>query len=527
MNYLRNGLTALLSPLFLFAQTEQKTTEAFDSIFYHTYMETATTNLDRALQIADSLYLSSETDIHKIRSLMLISDMYHRKANRDSSIYYAKVAEDIANEANIYDWQARISGVLSTQFRNMGLYKQGSLYLKKGLEASENIQEPNTSIQFKGQVYQEKGYYALNKDKFNQAVGYFKTAQSLFNSLPESKNRTLFLSQTEEQLGNSFLKLQKLDSARYHYERGLDLASGTANGKTIYKGFIYLGLGKVNLVQNQLGLAKDYLEKALDISKTSGLPDFSADVYQSLAEYNKVIGNIAKYTHYNELYINLIRKTSETQQQYADNVVTKTTQELQDVVTSKNILFTWAVIVIILIFVAWALYLKKQEQNHNRYQKLITERKKRTHTTTLTKENTIPLSNDNGNQERLMREATELQILEQLNNFERGDLFLQPNLSLAQLAVHLGVNTKYLSHTINRHKGKDFNNYINELRIVHIIDKIEKNPKYLTYKIGYIASECGFSSHSKFATVFKNVTGITPSSFINQVKKERKKLKKV
>ncbi|HBU76734.1 MAG TPA: hypothetical protein DEF18_01395 [Muricauda sp.] len=526
MNYLRNGLTALLSPLFLFAQTKQKTTEAFDSIFYHTYMETATTDLDKALHTADSLYQSSKTDIHKIRSLMLISDMYHRKANRDSSIYYAKVAEDIAHNANIFDWQARISGVLSTQYRNMGLYKQGSLYLKKGLEASENIQDPNTSKQFRGQVYQEKGYYALNLMQYDQAVNHFKTARALFESLPESKNRILFLSQTEEQLGKSFLKLRQLDSARLHYKKGLQMSTRTSDGKTVFKGFIHLGLAKVNLAQNKMEQAKDHLDKALDISETAGLPDFKADVYQCLATYSKATGDIDQYTHFNDLYVAVVKNTAVSNQQYSDNVVTKVKQELEQTVASNKMFLSGAIIALVLVSGISILYVKRQRQDQKRYRSLIANLKKKSEPTrSATLDTSIGLGNTV--QERLMPIDTELHILDQLDTFEKGQLYLQPNLTLAQLAVQLEVNTKYLSHTINRHKGKDFNNYINELRIVHIVGVIEKNPKYLSYKIGYIASECGFSSHSKFATVFKNVTGLTPSSFIDQVKKERKNLKRV
>src|SRR5690606_11688371 len=176
-----------------------------DSIFYHTYMVTATTDLDRALWIADSLYNSSRTDLRKIRSLMLISDMYHRKADRDSSLHYAALASNIAEAANIYDWQARINGVLSTQYRKMGLLNQGKVYLEKGLEASKRMEPGHKADQFMGQVYQEKGSYALEEEEFGQAINHFRTAQTFHNTLTPSPTRAVFLSHTEEQLGTAFL----------------------------------------------------------------------------------------------------------------------------------------------------------------------------------------------------------------------------------------------------------------------------------------------------------------------------------
>jgi AraC-like DNA-binding protein len=95
-------------------------------------------------------------------------------------------------------------------------------------------------------------------------------------------------------------------------------------------------------------------------------------------------------------------------------------------------------------------------------------------------------------------------------------------MSLALLAAHFDTNTKYLSEVINTHKGKNFNSYINELRINYIIDKLKSNRTYLQYKISYLAEESGFSSHSSFATVFKSVTGISPTVFIDLLKSTKK-----
>jgi AraC-like DNA-binding protein len=43
----------------------------------------------------------------------------------------------------------------------------------------------------------------------------------------------------------------------------------------------------------------------------------------------------------------------------------------------------------------------------------------------------------------------------------------------------------------------------------------------MNYKISYLAETCGFSSHSTFATIFKSITGITPITFIELLKKEK------
>ena len=520
----RIGLAFLLGPLVFFAQTDRSADKkAFDSIFYHTYMVTATTDLDKALKVADSLHKTSKTNVHKVRSLMLISDIYHRKANRDSSIHYARIAEDIANDANIHDWQARISGVLSTQYRNMGLLNQGRVYLERGLEASKKIEDVNMANQFKGQVYQEKGYYALNEEQFEKAIGHFATAQTYFKDLPQSLTRTVFLSQTEEQLGAGYLKLKKLDSAQYHYDKGLDLAKGTTDDKTVFKGFIYLGLGEVHLAKKNYQEAIGYLDKALDISNSAGLPDFKANVYKNLAQYYKAVGDIDRYTQYNDQYLKVVESSVKNNQHYADNVVTKTEHKLETVTLSRKMISISALILVAILLLGSSLFLKRRRRkDQQRFRELVAELKSPNDLIAKRPVGAPPISSeDTTPQDRLMPEGTETALLEQLSTFEQGKQYLRPNLTLPQLAVELQVNTKYLSYVINNHKGSDFNNYINRLRILHILKQLREHPAYLSYKISYLSSECGFSSHSKFTAAFKNVTGLTPSSFTDQLRKEQ------
>ncbi|NPA07437.1 MAG: helix-turn-helix domain-containing protein [Chlorobi bacterium] len=113
-----------------------------------------------------------------------------------------------------------------------------------------------------------------------------------------------------------------------------------------------------------------------------------------------------------------------------------------------------------------------------------------------------------------MTSETEAKLLELLNDFEKGTSFTNKNMSLSFLAGELNTNTKYLSHLINRHKNSDFKTYINRLRINYIVDKLINDEKYRQYKISILAEECGFSSHSKFASVFKQMTDHSPSVYI-------------
>jgi AraC-like DNA-binding protein len=113
-----------------------------------------------------------------------------------------------------------------------------------------------------------------------------------------------------------------------------------------------------------------------------------------------------------------------------------------------------------------------------------------------------------------------VRILDKLEEFEEGDLFVDSKMSLAYLASYLGTNTITLSKIINTYKEMNFNDYINGLRIRYIIEKIKNEPKFEQYKISYLAEVSGFSSHSIFSKAFKKSTGVTPSQFLDYLKDE-------
>lgn len=118
-------------------------------------------------------------------------------------------------------------------------------------------------------------------------------------------------------------------------------------------------------------------------------------------------------------------------------------------------------------------------------------------------------------------EETEKALLSKLKKFQNTRKFLSKDMSIAVLAGQFETNTKYLSEIINKHYNDNFNTFINKLRINYIIEKLKDDPNYINYKISVLADECGFSSHSSFATVFKSIVGMPPATYINLLREER------
>lgn len=106
-------------------------------------------------------------------------------------------------------------------------------------------------------------------------------------------------------------------------------------------------------------------------------------------------------------------------------------------------------------------------------------------------------------------------ISKELNQlFIEQELFRNPNLKVADVAVELHILPQRLSQFVNDNLGKSFSLLINEYRIDAAKEALVKNDKYTLEAIGY---ECGFNSKSTFYTTFKNLTGLTPASFKAQI----------
>ena len=98
---------------------------------------------------------------------------------------------------------------------------------------------------------------------------------------------------------------------------------------------------------------------------------------------------------------------------------------------------------------------------------------------------------------------------------EVDKIYRTPRLSVKMMAKHLNLPERYVSRLINQYCSESFNSYVNRYRVEEIIERIqcsEDNHKTLVA----IAEESGFSSKSTFNSVFKEVTGKSPSQYLNK-----------
>lgn len=88
----------------------------------------------------------------------------------------------------------------------------------------------------------------------------------------------------------------------------------------------------------------------------------------------------------------------------------------------------------------------------------------------------------------------------------------QENLSLDDLAQHLGYNKHHISHVIGSTFGCNFRTLLNSYRIQAAREMLLHSSK----SISQITFDCGFQTQSAFNRAFLRSCGMTPSDFRNQ-----------
>ncbi|MDP9962142.1 helix-turn-helix domain-containing protein [Chryseobacterium lathyri] len=495
---------------------------AYNKLYVKTYLETAPVDFKKALHIADSLYKTSETPTLQTRSLMLSATLYRDAKDFKTALWYAEKAEAIIENTDNLNWKARTSLFLTSQYRALKLYGQAKKYAEKTLETGQMIKDTLIGHNIQGLIFQEMAGFEQDRKRYRKSIQYVYRSQFHFNNI--IKDKDFFAADNEQILGSNFYHLKNMEASLLHYKKALEFARNIPQSKVMGK--IYDGLANIYLEKNDLVKAKNYLDLAQKLADKGESFGLKNDVYNTIEKYYLKTRNIEKLKDV-ELKQDTIEEkiTTETRQfidqAYAnlDKKIVKA--EKKSIYKSYIILVTGFFVILFLL-----LYIRskvQQQKNLVKFKEILRrsgENSRLADSIDIKEIKIEELQAERHVTPVLMTLETEEKLLSKLNKFEKSNLFNNKNISLPLLAGRFETNTKYLSYVINKHKEKDFNNYINELRINYIIEKLKNEPQYRNYKIASLADEVGFSSHSKFTTVFKKVTSLSPSLFLKYLQEE-------
>ncbi|MCU7618851.1 helix-turn-helix domain-containing protein [Chryseobacterium sp. PBS4-4] len=406
-------------------------------------------------------------------------------------------------------------------YYELGLDEKSLAENKKGFAmASEMDKNTDDYHIIKGLLWRDK---ADLTDSDDSILDYHRKYLSELLKLKKPYPGIASISGAYNNIAYDYLYVKKYDSALYYLKKAEYNANIDKDSTHLI--FVYRNFGEYYEAIHQPKAAINQYTKGFEIAKS--YKDFKMALEMSdyiRAAYLK-IGDRENSIKYDKIFFQLKDSMDVTKRNELNQTIKLMEDDRTKELVKSDQTKYWiigCILFLLLVVSSFTLYqFYKNKKDYKNFTKIIADLENKSipvdqqiFTETAAEQNLIT-SNISDEKENV--------LLSKLKSFERKEQYLSPEINLASLSANFNTNVNYLSKVIKKHKDNNFNGYINELRINYINNKLKENPEYHTYKISYLAEECGYNSYSYFVNIFKQQTGLTPSKFIDYLKKEQSK----
>ncbi|SRX53929.1 helix-turn-helix domain-containing protein [Aequorivita sp. CIP111184] len=489
---------------------------------YNKMLENAETILytqpEESIKIADHILKNSNNTNQLIQANLLNTVAYYIRGEFENAVKAVIEAKIRAESTENIPLQLKATITSIPLLNDLGLDAVAEQYYTNTSALAESLNTREADLFLKGGKALQNAYKARSQDNVQKALEYFTQANSFFEQIPD---KTL-INETTATMAAIYAKVYDADKAQEYLLSLLENTVGD-HPNNFLKMVAHDQLGKLFFQKQDYNKSIEDYQTALEISKKLENKSYQSQISDNLSAVYLALKNTAKFYSYKKAAQQLDREIETEEDQainsiynYVNNNHTTKRDSLKKMYV-RNLLLLSGVFAVIII--TWFLLRFRYRNRTKQYNSFIAYFEN-----SLKPKEVLPIKEVSKGLN--IPQETENILVNKLIQFENSKQFTKQDMSLALLAAHFETNTKYLSEVINTHKGKNFNSYINELRINYIINKLKNNKTYLQYKISYLAEESGFSSHSSFATVFKAVTGIPPTVFIDLLRSAKKSSKK-
>jgi len=477
-------------------------------------------NPQTAIDLADRIYKDSKQIGYKkgmLESHVIRMGKYYNIGSPEKILELSKEAEMIAAETKDNEALCMVYRLKGQAYDQLAFFDKCRKELERSMTISEKITSANAKNYNQALIYMGIASYTAHiNSPVDSVMHYQSKALESVEKIDESKE---YLNQKYYLIALSYINLSMTNSALSNFqvsERLLAKALDICRDKqyNIGKRPEVLALNEfawLYYTRKKFDKSIEYALQAESLEKQILLPYIRRDIYEVLFKSYVEMGNKTAASKYTKLFTSLNDSIVNAEKIAIEAPVGQIVKEEKAAGKSnvRKILAIATGVILLVIICGWFLFKRKQERLREKYEAIINKLEQPEQKTITPAEKSIILTDETLND-----------LLVKLKKFEESRKFLRNDMNLTYLANSLNTNTRYLSEVINQQKGKNFYNYLNGLRIQYITDLLYREPKYREYKVSYLAEVCGFTSREVFSVIFKKETGMTPSYFINNLRKE-------
>ncbi|WP_027393230.1 helix-turn-helix domain-containing protein [Aquimarina latercula] len=536
--------------------------------------------IDEIISLSNILYkIAFENDDPKgmINALEHLSIANLNSGNNNLAIEYLDNASSIASKNEMYQKQVQIMNLKGNHYFDIEEYDKSSSAYSKALSKAEEINNPSYMSVIKTNL----AFIKLRTGDYKTALKELKDSEEelLINPYKRSQEGVnIGIMLFNARISEAYIKLNKLDSALYANNKGLSYTEKVKVDNIhidllMHRGIIYKNKKDYTNALTFLNQAKELCYKANDIiflgkilnllaeckldlkeykgsievlleseeilTKKYSNSDEISKCYKLLGQAYKMDGDLKKSNSYYEKHIlslsKLNNKRSLASRKVQDITMNDFQNEINDLENQKKkqkSKLTYSqiglVIVVFGLILVTFFFQKTKRKNKEKFETLLAEieRKEKANTSEITV-NDLAINDPiiDTKDKKLESRSSELdisddlyeQILIGLKKIESQEYYLKTDCNLYNVAKKINTNTSYLSKVINAHFNKNFNTYINDLRINYTIVRLKNDSKFRSYSIKSIAKDVGYKSADSFSKYFKIHTGLLPSFYVKQL----------
>jgi tetratricopeptide (TPR) repeat protein/AraC-like DNA-binding protein len=429
-----------------------------------------------------------------------------------------------ANESNYYYATFLIDLNLKKAYEIIGLKSKALECWEEAQQVGKKLDTVNANFM----INQEFAYDLEEQDKYSEAIPFrLKMLDIVTNShISTPQAKIMNIAMMNYILAYNYLKSKKINDAIRCIqvsEKYLKEIPDISKMQDIEE--FYLCKGMIYAEQNNISQAK----KWFDLAGNSVNKRNNKDLYGKILEERLLYG--IDDPKKNKIIINDYIEQKKKFSKDISTIVTRESEiENHNRQKQKFRLKLLIVVIIILSIIILFLnhkYKKGEKKLQTKFEKIISNLEqnntpKEIKANFKDSDNYRVVTEEKLSLNSIMSKEKEAELLSKMIEFEKGIEFTNKNFTISNFIAILETNSKYANYILKKHRKKNFNDYVNGLKIKFIIEKLYTNPEYLNYKINYLSELSGFSTHSRFAQIFKNETGISPSEFISKLSKTKR-----
>lgn len=480
--------------------------------------------IEKFVKLRNKIKKSDRPDAYKKITYQLIYIYTNSYRDFNKAIEETRLGEKIAKETKDFDYLTQMHQIRGISYIELGLSEQGLAELKTALEYTEKIPDSPDKHMTVAIIYDNIGGYYETKKDFDNFKKYKK--QSLLQAWKikegrqsDRENKYSIIASQYANLGHIHFTDKNLDSAQYYFNESYKIIQENKDVIPIrMQADICDRLSWLYYERKEFDASINYAHQGLNLLKKSSNSEVKKSLYQILYLSYLETNQIDSSKMYSDLFLKLNDSIAFAAKANVNSEMKKILKENKSRYHNNifRIIIIFLLVSTIIFFGIYLRTIRYRKKYVNLLNKITKEEKQNIDEIQVQEnvEGCIQKTNS------LMTDDTKNVLIKKIEKFEKSEKFIRRGLTIITIAHEMNTNTTYLSTVIKEVKNKNFNNYLNGLRIEYIVNLLHKDPKYREYKTSYLAEVCGFSSREVFTTVFKKETGISPSYFIKRLKQE-------